>query len=99
MDGAYWQLEMGEKVALVGLNGSGKTTLLKIIAGTLSPDSGYVRVDPGIRIGYVPQEARFDGSKTLKEEICDRDDSNIRRSHRGASVPSDLTLIFSCFYI
>jgi ATP-binding cassette subfamily F protein 3 len=64
---------MGEKVALVGMNGSGKTTLLRIIGGELPPDGGVVRVDPGIRIGYVPQEARFDGSKTLREEICDQD--------------------------
>jgi len=71
--GASWQLNTGEKVALVGTNGSGKTTLLKIINGTLPPDSGIVRIDPEITIGYVSQEARFDGSKTLREEICDQD--------------------------
>ena len=73
IDGASWQLKMGEKVALVGMNGSGKTTLLRIISGGLPPNGGVVRVDPGVRIGYVPQEARFDGTKTLGEEICDQD--------------------------
>jgi ATP-binding cassette subfamily F protein 3 len=69
---------MGEKVALVGLNGSGKTTLLRIVSGGLPPDGGVIRVDPNIQIGYVPQEARFDGSKTLREEICDQDIMDIR---------------------
>jgi len=72
VDRASWQMKMGEKVGLVGLNGSGKTTLLKIISGELSPDSGSVRVAPAVRIGYVPQEARFDGSRTLREEIWDQ---------------------------
>jgi len=75
---ASWQLDMGEKVALVGLNGSGKTTLLRIIGGELSPDGGVLRLDPDIRIGYVPQEAEFDGSKTLREEICDQDIIDMR---------------------
>lgn len=71
INGASWQLKMGEKVGLVGLNGSGKTTLLKIISGELPPDDGQAWLDPSIQVGYVPQETRFDGSKTLREEICD----------------------------
>ncbi|MFC1714004.1 ribosomal protection-like ABC-F family protein [Candidatus Poribacteria bacterium] len=70
--GASWQLKMGEKVGLVGLNGSGKTTLLRIISGEIPSDGGQVRVDPDIQMGCVSQEARFDDSKTLKEEICDQ---------------------------
>ena len=37
-------VEQGEAVALVGINGSGKSTLLKMIAGTLTPTEGHVRV-------------------------------------------------------
>ena len=76
--GASWQLKMGEKVGLVGLNGSGKTTLLRIISGELTPDGGQVRVDPHAQIGYVPQEARFDSSKTLREQICDESIMDMR---------------------
>jgi len=71
IDGASWQMKMGEKVALVGMNGSGKSTLLRIISGVIPPDGGSVRVDSGVRIGYVPQEAVFDSSKILREEVCD----------------------------
>jgi len=40
-------LEEGKLIALLGPNGSGKTTLLRIIAGTLKPSSGSVRLDGG----------------------------------------------------
>jgi ATP-binding cassette subfamily F protein 3 len=45
-----------ERVALIGANGSGKTTLLRIICGESEADSGSVSMEPGISIGYLPQE-------------------------------------------
>jgi branched-chain amino acid transport system ATP-binding protein len=35
----------GEVLGLIGPNGSGKTTLLNLIAGTIRPDSGKIRMD------------------------------------------------------
>lgn len=65
------QIDSDEKIAVVGVNGSGKTTLLSIIHGTLTPDSGIVRVEKGIKIGYVSQRATFDDRKTLGDELRD----------------------------
>ena len=45
------------KIGLVGRNGTGKTTLFRLIDGTLSPESGEIRLASGVRIGQVAQEA------------------------------------------
>ena len=52
----------GEVHAIVGANGSGKSTLIAVAAGLLSPTSGTVRPEPGIRVGLVPQTSN-DGAR------------------------------------
>jgi ATP-binding cassette subfamily F protein uup len=53
-------LGAGERVCLVGRNGTGKSTLLKVLAGLIEPDTGTVFRQPGVRIGFVPQQPVFD---------------------------------------
>ncbi len=58
-----------EAVGMVGPNGAGKSTILKLILGEIQPDVGQVVISKGLRIAYLPQEASFDGKKTLLEEM------------------------------
>ena len=55
----------GERLSVVGRNGSGKSTLMKVIAGMVEPDDGTRFVQPGARVGYLPQEPDFAGFDTL----------------------------------
>ena len=63
-----FQLAEKERVALVGVNGAGKSTLLRIIAGVDHPQTGSVSLATGAQLTYLPQEARFDSDRSLREE-------------------------------
>ncbi len=59
----------GAKIGVLGLNGSGKSTLLRIMAGVDTDILGEARAQPGIKIGYLPQEPQLDPAKTVREEV------------------------------
>lgn len=46
--GVTFQITQGESVGVIGANGQGKSTLLKLVAGTLIPDEGWVRLNGGV---------------------------------------------------
>ncbi len=57
-DDVALELQMGERVALLGRNGSGKTTLLKILAGFEPPDTGTVTLTG--RVAYLAQRTTLE---------------------------------------
>ena len=59
----------GAKIGVLGLNGAGKSTLLRIMAGVDQDYIGEARPQPGIKIGYLPQEPELDNSKTVREVV------------------------------
>ena len=59
----------GAKIGVLGVNGSGKSTLLRIMAGIDTDILGEARAQPGIKIGYLPQEPLLDPTKTVREEV------------------------------
>lgn len=50
-----FQLQRGDKVAVVGVNGAGKSTLLKILDGQIKPDSGDIQYGTGVARSYFGQ--------------------------------------------
>lgn len=64
-----FQINEGEKVALIGINGCGKSTLLKIIQQELSPTSGQVILKKDISVGYLAQNPSHNSNKTIYEEV------------------------------
>ncbi len=69
--GASFQINPGERYALVGPNGAGKTTMLKIIMGLDSPDAGAVTYAKDVNVGYLEQETKLASDSTIISEVMD----------------------------
>ena len=59
LDGLTFEIQEGERVAILGRNGCGKTTLLRILTGEMDYDDGEVYVNPNKRVGLISQIPRF----------------------------------------
>ena len=59
----------GAKIGVLGLNGSGKSTLLRIMAGLDTEIDGEARPQPGIKIGYLPQEPELNAAKDVRGNV------------------------------
>ncbi|SPW34808.1 Uncharacterized ABC transporter ATP-binding protein YjjK [Edwardsiella tarda] len=59
----------GAKIGVLGLNGAGKSTLLRIMAGVDTEIEGEARPQPGIKIGYLPQEPKLNPEQTVREAV------------------------------
>lgn len=59
----------GAKIGVLGYNGSGKSTLLRIMAGVEKDHLGEARPQPGIKIGYLPQEPQLNPQKDVRGNV------------------------------
>src|SRR4026208_480174 len=59
----------GAKIGILGGNGAGKSTLLRIMAGEDKDIDGKVWLNPGTKIGYVPQEPLLDAKLTVRQVV------------------------------
>ncbi|MFE0556111.1 ribosomal protection-like ABC-F family protein [Paenibacillus sp. NPDC058910] len=55
LDQISFEIQEGEKVALIGRNGSGKSTLMRLLAGLDQPNEGQLAIKKGAKIGYLEQ--------------------------------------------
>ena len=69
LNGAFFSIMDGERVALVGRNGSGKSTLLRIITGQEKLDSGTVTQAKDLRVSFMPQDFDWTSEKTVRDVV------------------------------
>ncbi|WOZ79205.1 zinc ABC transporter ATP-binding protein ZnuC [Kosakonia sacchari] len=58
-------LRAGKILTLLGPNGAGKSTLVRVVLGLVAPDSGLIKRDKTLHIGYVPQKLHLDATLPL----------------------------------
>ena len=64
-----FDIQPGEKVAVLGANGAGKTTLLNILTGRLPYDSGHVSIGQGKTAGILDQMPDFAPGSTVEDVL------------------------------
>jgi len=67
-------INQGEKIGLIGPNGTGKSTLFSLILQEIETSQGEVRLNKGVHIGYLPQEASFTSQRTVLAELTEGDE-------------------------
>ena len=64
-----FEIQEGERVAILGRNGCGKTTLFNILTGQMDYDSGEVYVNPNKRLGLISQIPKFPEGFTVEDVL------------------------------
>ncbi|HEX4922430.1 MAG TPA: ATP-binding cassette domain-containing protein, partial [Bdellovibrionales bacterium] len=92
--GLTFSIESGERVGLIGPNGAGKSTLLRILAGQISPDSGTLSVQKGLRVSYLEQVPQFNPGATIHSTVLEyvRDIHDWEEMARAQTLQSKLEL-------
>ena len=89
LDNVSFNVEAGERIAIVGPNGIGKTTLMRCLAGELRPNSGRIVWVENAQPGYMPQdpqaefEDKLDLFAWMSQYTGKADDDQIVRATLG----------------
>ena len=80
-----FNVEAGERIAIIGPNGIGKTTLMRCLAGELQPTTGRITWVENAQAGYMPQDpqAEFADKTDLFTWMSAVDRQGRRRSDRA----------------
>ena len=69
LDGLSFEVQEGERVAILGRNGCGKTTLFNILTDQMDFDDGEVFVNPHKRLGLISQIPKFPEGFTVEDVL------------------------------
>ncbi|MGD9842174.1 MAG: ABC-F family ATPase [Steroidobacteraceae bacterium] len=65
LDNISFNMEVGERIAIIGANGVGKTTLIRTMIGELKPTKGKVTWSENAQPGYMPQDPQAEFAEDM----------------------------------
>lgn len=68
-----FDINEGDKIALIARNGVGKSTLLRILAGKDTPDDGKVWINKDVAVAFFEQNPEFDDNENVINNILHSD--------------------------
>jgi ATP-binding cassette subfamily F protein uup len=97
LDGVSFQIDAGERVAVIGRNGTGKSTLLNILSGEMVPDSGTVIRQPAVRAARLVQDVPLSTERTVAQVVGEGvgaldEHDEWQRGHQADQIMSRLGL-------
>ena len=99
LDNLSFEIQEGERVAILGRNGCGKTTLFNILTGQMDYDSGEVYVNPNKRLGLISQIPKFPAGYTVEDVLATAEErlnamqARMRKLEELMAVSSDRALL------
>lgn len=70
LDKVKFELDVGQRICIVGRNGEGKSTLLNILMGTIKPDEGSLWVNPTARIAKLEQSVPDEDDRSVFDVVA-----------------------------
>ena len=94
-----FNINEGDKIAIVAKNGSGKTTLLNILMGKDFADSGTVVINKDIQVVLFDQEIHFESGQTITEFIMSLDSPPVQalKNYQKSLTSDDTEFIERAF--
>ena len=87
LQGLSFEIQEGERVAILGRNGCGKTTLFNILTGQMDYDDGTVFVNPHKKLGLISQIPKFPEGYTVEDVL--------RSAFTAVRTAAGLSLVFA----
>ena len=93
-----WQIQPKDRIALVGRNGAGKSTLINLLQGDLTPDSGHIQKEGGLRIAGLTQDVPVSINETVYHFLVKHlgPVGEVLAAYREASIQGDWDVMATC---